>query len=881
MRKLLLLSIAWLLYGCGDNGAECGEGTTLNDDGFCVPTATCGPGTVADANGECVPDGSVVCSDGTMFDAATGTCVPSMDVCGDGTVLVDGVCRDPATVTPDATESAEVNDATGAGVVTVPATGEAGFVIHGCIDPRDNGETADIDPWLVQASGPMVLDIAADGLGGLSAGFVLINIDDREDLVDYVRIGLNTSTDSAKRQVYLPAAGNYAMLVTDQRTILGLGPAGNPSACYYATIKQVALPAPTALTLPTTTGTDDGTVKLYRFTSSADGTILSSTMTEDSTQMDPAWVALRSDTFHGLATDQGGFAPGPTRYVGAINNGQTVDLIVDMEFNASIAPVPFTITSYTLGAAALPTDGTAVTVTKTNGSPNDPIVDFPTGDLNYYYFDVGADDDVVHFDQTMSEAVLAVVFRTDVVDNTSGNFDIIGITPTQDVASTYNAFVRFLNPGRYYVAFYEPDGVAGETYTVTSTVTAQTAAAISAGAVTDQPISAATGAAFRTFDPGTTKWLELSGGGDNLGTGASLEVLYYPNFIEGQLDLIVTSDQFFDQTFAADGTDAPVGRIAYNFPLSPFLVRFQSTAGPAASQAFDYTIAARTFTDLGAVTEAAPIAMTGISVPANSSVRFLVNSATPVNIATTNADFDAAIHHLDYDEFQLDTADALVSGDETLANVRPQFGYVAFELENLDSAAGTTDLGVTTFTPAAFVEICPSGGGNGTAVALPNGDQGISAAQTLPFTFSLFGTDVTSYKVSANGFLSFDAALATLPYDSNGIIPSALAPNGIVAGYWDDLDAIEVCVRNDADRTIVQWSGALWSFFGTGAPVHFQVSIFNTNNRLEVAYGPGHAANGGSATAGAENMDGTQGVQLFRNTAGTASPGAGYVLFAQ
>ena len=880
MRKLLLLSIAWLLYGCGDNGAECGEGTALNDDGFCVPTATCGAGTVANENGECVPDGSVVCSDGTMFDVATGTCVPSSDVCGDGTVLVDGVCRDPATVTPDATESPEVNDATGAGAITVPGIGEDGFVIHGCIDPRDNGTTADSDPWLLQASGPMVLDIAADGLGGLSAGFVVLNIDDREDLVDYVRIGLDTSTDSATRQVYLPAAGNYALLMTDQRTLLGLGPAGNPSACYYATIKQVALPAPTPLTVPVTTGTDDGTVKVYRFTSSADGTILSTTMTTASTQMQPAWVALRSNTFHGLATDQGGFAPGPTRYVGAINNGQTVDVIVDMEFNTSIAPVEYTITSYTLGAAALPTDGSAVTVTKTNGSPNDPIVDFPTGDLNYYYFDVAADDDVVHFNQTMTEPVLAVVFRTDIVDNTAGSFDIIGITPTQNVATTYNAFVRFLNPGRYYVAFFDPDGVAAETYMVTSTVTAQTAVAMQAGTLTDQPISQATGAAFRTFDPGTMKWLELSGGGDNLGTNASLEVLYYPDFIEGQLDLVVPSDQFFDQTFAADGSDAPVGRIAHNFPLSPFLVRFQSSAGPAASQTFDYTIAARMFTDLGSVTEAAPVMMNGISVPANGSVRFLVESTTPINIATTNADFDVAIHHLDYDEFQLDTADVNINGDETLSSVRPQFGYVAFELENFDATAGTTDLRVTTFTPAPFVEICPSAGGNGTVVALPNGDQGLSAAQTLPFSFSLFGTSVTSYKVSANGFLSFDAALPTAAYDTNAAIPTAGAPNGIVAGYWDDLDLVEVCVRNDANRTIVQWTGALWSFFGSGAPVHVQVSIYNTNSRIEVAYGPGHVATGSSATAGAESLDGSEGVQLFHNSTGTAMAGTGQVLFA-
>lgn len=877
VRKLLIVTIALSLYGCGDNSPSCGEGTVLNEDGFCVPTATCGPGTVANENGECVPDGSVVCSDGTMFDTATGTCVPSDEVCGDGTVLIDGVCRDPATVTPDATESAEVNDQTGAGQITVPGIGEDGFVIHGCIDPRDSGATADIDPWLLQASGPMVLEISADGLGGLAAGFVALNIDDRDDLAAYVRIGLNTSTDSSKRQLYLPAAGNYVLLMADQRTILGLGPAGNPSACYYTTIKQVALPAPTPLTLPTTMSTDDGNVKVFRFTSTGDGTILKTTITESSNQMDAAWVAVRANTFHGLGTDQGGFAPGPTRYIGAINNGQTVDVIVDMEFNASIAPVPFQIDSYSIGAAALPAAGGTATVTKTNGTPNDPIVDFPMRDLNFYYFDVAADDDLVHFDIDTTDAVFAVVFRTDVVDNTAGSLDAIGITPGQSPALTYNEYVRFLNPGRYYVAFFDPSGVAGEMYTATSTMTKETVAAMVAGTLDDQPI-AATGSAFRTFDPGTTKWLELSGGGANLGTGASLEVLYYPSFIEGQLDLVVPSDQFFDQTFAADGSDPAVGRVAFNFPFRPFLVRFRSSAAPGASQTFDYTIATRTFTDLMTVTEAAPVNMTGVSVPAGSTVRFFVQTATPVTIATTGADFDVAIYHLDYDEFRLDNADVNIIGDETLADVSPAFGYVAFELENFGLTTGTTDLGVTTFTPAPFVEICPSHGGNGTAIALSNPDQGQTATQTLPFSFSLFGTNVTMFKVSANGFLSFDPALPASAFDGNGFIPSTTSPNAIVAPYWDDLDLVEVCVRNDANRTIVEWTGEL---FFVGTPVQFQASIYNTNSRVEFAYGPQHAANGSSATGGIENAGGTDGIQAFRNTSGAVQAGGGRVLFAQ
>ena len=56
------------------------------------------------------------------------------------------------------------------------------------------------------------------GVGGLAAGFIAVNVDaNRPDLEEFVRIGVNTSTDSAKRQMYLPSAGNYAVIVSDQR----------------------------------------------------------------------------------------------------------------------------------------------------------------------------------------------------------------------------------------------------------------------------------------------------------------------------------------------------------------------------------------------------------------------------------------------------------------------------------------------------------------------------------------------------------------------------------------------------------------------------------------------------------------------------------------
>lgn len=92
--------------------AECGENTTKNDDGECVPDhgELCSSGA-RDSDGECVPcsdmpgavqvgdDGSCVladgaCGDGTQLSAESGTCILAESGCGDGLALADdGTCQ--------------------------------------------------------------------------------------------------------------------------------------------------------------------------------------------------------------------------------------------------------------------------------------------------------------------------------------------------------------------------------------------------------------------------------------------------------------------------------------------------------------------------------------------------------------------------------------------------------------------------------------------------------------------------------------------------------------------------------------------------------------------------------------------------------------------
>ncbi len=68
--------------------------------------------------------------------------------------------------------------------------------------------------------------------------------------------------------------------------------------------------------------------------------------------------------------------------------------------------------------------------------------------------------------------------------------------------------------------------------------------------------------------------------------------------------------------------------------------------------------------------------------------------------------------------------------------------------------------------------------------ALPQNET-YSAVQTLPFAFNFYGAAVTQYKVSDNGYLTFDTADPT-SVPTNIAIPSATAPKKAIFALWDD-----------------------------------------------------------------------------------------------
>jgi hypothetical protein len=136
----------------------------------------------------------------------------------------------------------------------------------------------------------------------------------------------------------------------------------------------------------------------------------------------------------------------------------------------------------------------------------------------------------------------------------------------------------------------------------------------------------------------------------------------------------------------------------------------------------------------------------------------------------------------------------------------------------------------------------------------------------LGFTFDYFGVPQSTVGISSNGYLAFSGPLDTY---LNLPIPSSAGPNGVIAGYWDDLNPllggeVRYATLGTAPyrRFIAQWSDV--PHYGIGEALHtFQIVLSETTGEIVLRYLdvplPGGAI---SPTVGAEDASGAFGLDL-------------------
>jgi len=305
------------------------------------------------------------------------------------------------------------------------------------------------------------------------------------------------------------------------------------------------------------------------------------------------------------------------------------------------------------------------------------------------------------------------------------------------------------------------------------------------------------------------------------------------------------------------------------------------TTAPGASPTFSLDIEERPHAVIGEAMPSTPLTRTGMdSLMSGESKGFIVDgtagqqmtavitpSAAGANITVARRNVDGTVIGSVIDG----------GGDGAAETVQTVFGtmpaYQAFVVNNA-STATTTDLSfnITAAAPRpytvstgtlAYTDAC-TGTGSSTLPAPfdGSGDDEISSVQTLPagLNFPFFGFPVSQFFVGANGFIAFGPtapACSTSGCFSNVTIPNAAAPNNFIAGYWDDLENVTVCRKDEATKVTLQFTGDL--FAGSDEAVQFQV-VLNMNGNIDLIFGPGHEANGTSssvtgATVGIENAN--------------------------
>lgn len=159
--------------------------------------------------------------------------------------------------------------------------------------------------------------------------------------------------------------------------------------------------------------------------------------------------------------------------------------------------------------------------------------------------------------------------------------------------------------------------------------------------------------------------------------------------------------------------------------------------------------------------------------------------------------------------------------------------------------------------------------------SLTLGNDGVSAALTLPFLFRFYGETYTQVYVGANGLMGFDSN--QLSASLNTALPDPASPNNILCPFWDDLNALPSTTIDSGTvgtapqrRFVVSWNGV--STVGARpTPLTFQVILEETSNRILFQYqdvapiSKSTSAAGKSATIGVERSSGLVAAQYSFN----------------
>jgi len=819
--------------------------------------------------------------------------------CQDGTVLVGTHCVDPGHVTADVEEAAEPNgeglfgeDSNGpAGSITLKPVGEH-FVVHGKIKPFEDADSdgqldPDIDTYLMNVTGPTLISVSADGLHGLAGGFLSVAAvsSSSDPLANWERIGANLTGDMSKRQVYLPAAGEYAIAVTDSRTLIlnDLAPAGaedgKPDFEYYMTVDAMAMPTPTALPVASGQASSTGTLTPGepKFFTVPMGTGFNTVTLEDDSSLVTESVVITNtrgaaltvkNVANGDPKGDSATPPSPATGTGfGLRATDTTLVVADEVVDYANAPTNYTLTVDIADAGQLSATGGTSSVTGN------------TSQFSPFYYDVATDGEYTGMNIAFDHTVSGVVVDDDeFIASEFTYFPGIGFVYK---FKTYQGVIREKTAGRYYFLVYDPAATADttETITATSSYGPLTPVAITEGTTTASQATNTYKTNVFSYDAGTTDVWQQFAASQSVATR-----FYAPADAYGRLSPLSADASCFsvplqDDHCPQDATPiwaptlgtTPTGRILLDDGTTNYVV----LARPAAP--LTLTFSNRPHIDLAPTAGGAAVTDHGTYDLTNTKKFYLVRTTAGNRLtidATPNAVTDPVIDELDSLENVKTTIDAGgLNVAEQYKTIASSHGWTALELvSKIPAVNQTIDLSVTALAPitytktagtTAFTDICATG----TAVDMSDLDEGMSnATLSAPTGFTFFGIPSPTFNVFSNGFLSFDTNLACpgpfscfyAPED----LPTAGDPTNFIAPFWGDMDLTDqgtsavhgVCTKTTGTKVIVQWDGVPYAETGE---VHFQAILDGSNNTVEFVY----AATQDAANDGSEDTVGLDSAQ--------------------
>lgn len=186
---------------------------------------------------------------------------------------------------------------------------------------------------------------------------------------------------------------------------------------------------------------------------------------------------------------------------------------------------------------------------------------------------------------------------------------------------------------------------------------------------------------------------------------------------------------------------------------------------------------------------------------------------------------------------------------------------------NTQLTANVSSSGNYTVTSIPHSSLTP--GGSPTVLYNSYTLDAISGAQTMPFTFSFFGQNITQFFVSTEGYIQLQTGTAVSWTPQ--LLPNATNPNNIIALAWADLivdpstnpgSSVRYFVNGIApNRVLIIDYINLRFLAGSGQNVTGQIRLYEADNHIEVAATTvNDNGDGWTKTLGIENATGTTGV---------------------